>query len=258
MPYLEFEHQLRPIGPGVLTLGSGTEAAWRIQGRDLAPLHAILSPGRDGRVVVSRAAAYAPITINGQELAEGRGILSFGDRLQLGQSEFVYRQVARATPSREGFLRDTRRGRVYKLAGTLEIGRDSKCDVLLTEPEVSRVHAELYAREDGYYVCPVGNAYTLVNHNRLMEPVQLNEGDEILIGRTALRFTTEPPPPHLARVSEPNIHAGIDKRNAKMQTVFMGALQARERVKKRDFQRIGMVSAAVATAIALLGLVLLR
>jgi hypothetical protein len=43
-----------------------------------------------------------------------------------------------------------------------------------------------------------------------------------------------------------------------MQTVFMGALQARERVKKRDFQRIGMVSAVVATAIALLGLVLLR
>src|SRR5687768_3457505 len=112
MPYLELEHQLRPIGPGVLTVGSGTEAAWRIHGHDLAPLHAILSAGRDGRVVVSRAAAYAPISINGQELAEGRGELAFGDRLQLGQSEFIYRQVARATPSREGFLRDTRRGRV--------------------------------------------------------------------------------------------------------------------------------------------------
>ena len=258
MPYLEFEHQLRPIGPGVLTIGSGTEAAWRIHGRDLAPLHAILSPLRDGTVVVTRSAPYAPITINGVELVDARGILAFGDRLHLGRSEFIYRQVARATPSREGFLRDTRRGRVYKLAGTLEIGRDSKCDVMLTEPEVSRVHAELYTRDDGYWVCPVGNAYTLVNHVRLHEPVQLSEGDEILIGRTGLRFTTEAPPIHLARPAEPNVHAGLDKRNAKMQTVFMGALQARERVKKRDYQRIGMVSAVVATAIALLGLVLLR
>lgn len=258
MPYLEFEHQLRPIGPGVLTVGSGTEAAWRIHGRDLAPLHAILSPERDGHVVVTRSAAYAPIAINGVDLAEGRGVLSFGDRLRLGHCEFIYRQVARATPSREGFLRDTRRGRVYKLAGTLEIGRDSKCDVLLTEPEVSRVHAELYARDDGFWVCPVGNAYTLVNHTRLHEPVQLAEGDEIVIGRTGLRFTTEAPPANLAQLAEPNLHAGIDKRNAKMQTVFMGALQARERVKKRDYQRIGMVSAAVAMVIALLGLVLLR
>lgn len=258
MPYLEFEHQLRQVGPGVLTIGSGTEAAWRIHGRDLAPLHVILSPERDGHMVVTRGAAYAPISINGAELSEGRGVMSFGDRLLLGRFEFVYRQVSRATPTREGFLRDTRRGRVYKLAGTLEIGRDSRCDVLLTEPEVSRVHAELYSRDDGFWVCPVGNAYTLVNHTRLHEPVQLAEGDEILIGRTGLRFTTEAPSANLARPAEPNIHAGLGKRSAQMQTVFMGAIQARERVKKRDYQRIGVVSAAVAMGIALLGLILLR
>ena len=112
-----------------------------------------------------------------------RSRMRFSERSS-SRSNACASSVARATPSREGFLRDTRRGRVYKLAGTLEIGRDSKCDVLLTEPEVSRVHAELYAREDGFWVCPVGNAYTLVNHNRLMEPVQLAEGDEILIQRS--------------------------------------------------------------------------
>ena len=258
MPYLEFEHQLRQVGPGVLTVGSGTEAAWRIHGRDLAPLHVILSPERDGHVVVTRGTTYAPVAINGEELVEGRGVLRFGDRLQLGASEFVYRQVARSTPTREGYLRDTRRGRVYKLAGTLEIGRDSKCDVLLTEPEVSRVHAELYTRDDGFWVCPVGNAYTLVNHQRLHEPVRLSEGDELVIGRTSLRFTTEAPSAAVARPVETHAHGGIDQRSARMQTTFMGALQARERVKKRDYQRIGFVSAAVAMAIALLGLVLLR
>lgn len=258
MPYLQFEHQLRQVGPGVLTIGSGTEASWRIHGRDLAPLHVILSPERNGQVIVTRSAAYAPVAINGVELNEPRGVLVYGDRLQLGASEFVYRQVAGSTPSRQGFLRDTRRGRVYKLAGTLEIGRDGKCDVLLTEPEVSRVHAELYARDDGFWVCPVGNAYTLVNHTRLHEPVRLAEGDEILIGRTSLRFTSEAPSSTLARAAEPNIHAGVDKRSARMQTVFMGALQARERVKKRDYQRIGFVSAALAVAIALVGLILLR
>ena len=48
MPYLEYDHQTRALGPGVLSIGSGTESSWRIVGRDLMPLHAIITLLRDG------------------------------------------------------------------------------------------------------------------------------------------------------------------------------------------------------------------
>src|SRR5687767_9208526 len=110
MPYLEFEHQLRALGPGVLTIGSGTESIWRIQGRDLLPLHAIVTQQRDGHAHIVRGSALAAIYVNDRELEEGRGVLTFGDRVRLAGAEFIYRQTARhgeAAPA-DGFLRDTR------------------------------------------------------------------------------------------------------------------------------------------------------
>ena len=53
MPYLEYDHQTRALGPGVLSIGSGTEASWRIIGRDLMPLHAIVTLLRDGQVMLA-------------------------------------------------------------------------------------------------------------------------------------------------------------------------------------------------------------
>jgi predicted component of type VI protein secretion system len=255
MPYLEFEQQLRQVGPGVLTIGSGTEASWRILGRELAPLHVIITPERDGRAVVKRGAPYAEVFLNDAELPDGRGVLGFGDRLRVGGAEFVYRQTAHQGRSREGFLRDTRRGRVYMLNGILEMGRDPRCEVLLTEPEVSRLHAEVHAKDGHFWVVPVGTAYTLLNHERLHAPTELKEGDEITIGRTALRFTTEAPSSTLAKPVVGTPHANVDKRAAKMQTVFMGALQAREKIKRRDMQRVSLIVAAVIavlTAVVLL------
>ncbi|NUQ19655.1 MAG: FHA domain-containing protein [Gemmatimonadaceae bacterium] len=259
MPYLEYDHTTRALGPGVLSIGSGTEASWRIVGRDLMPLHAIITLQKDGRAHVEPGTPAAAIHVNGVELAEGRAFLNFGDVLQIGTARFNYRQFAtdENTGQRPGYLHDTRRGRVYTLGDVTEIGRDVKCAVNLQEPEVSRIHAEILRRpEGGFAAKPVGSAYTLVNMHRLGSTTPLREGDEVTIGRTVFRFTMEPPSSLVAIGAAPG-SAAVDKRAAKMQTMFVGTVQARDIIRKSEQRKYGLVIAIVGV-IVLAAIVLLQ
>ncbi|MGH7663500.1 MAG: FHA domain-containing protein [Gemmatimonadaceae bacterium] len=292
MPYLSFRDELRPLGPGVLTIGSGTEASWRIPNLDLAPLHAILMVERDGRASIAAGSASAPIVVNGVELDGGRGKLGFGDKLRLAGAEFTYQRTARAAPSDEAYLRDTKRGRVYKLLEKTQVGRDPRCVILLQEPEVSRVHAEIARRSGRFFVRPIGMAYVLLNTDRVQDEGELSEGDEITIGRTVLRFSAEPGPyraldgprdmfatgatgatgagreagaggargggggavaggsasTHSGGVrsfgaggAAGPAHVPMDRRAARMQTVYMGAIEVRERLERGQRRRIAVI-----------------
>ena len=254
MPYLEFEDQMRALGPGVLTIGSGTESGWRIHGRDLLPLHALVTLERDGHAIVARGNASATILINGVEPPEGKGTLRYGDTLRLAGAEFRYRQTAhRAGEARQGFLRDLRRGRVYRLAQHAELGRDPKCAIYIQEPEVSRVHAEIVQDKGRFLARSLGVAYTLHNDKRLTEPAELREGDELTIGRTVLRFSTEAPMAHVTPEERQAAQRGhLGSRASKMQTVYMGAVEAREKVDRGQRRRIGIAVAAIVLAVAML------
>ena len=254
MPYLEFEDQRRALGPGVLTIGSGTEAAWRIHGHDLLPLHALITLERGGEAIVARGSSSAAIVVNGVELSEGKGTLHYGDTLRLAGAEFRYVQTAnRDGAARQGFLRDMRRGRVYRLPQHAELGRDPRCTIYIQEPEVSRVHAEIVVDRGRFLARSLGAAYTLLNERRLTEPVELREGDELTIGRTVLRFSTEAPMAHVtpeerAPVARPHLGG----RASKMQTVYMGAVEAREKVDRGRRRRIGLAIAAVVMVLAVI------
>ena len=259
MPYLEYDHTTRALGPGVLSIGSGTESSWRIVGRDLMPLHAIVTLQRDGHAHVERGTGAASIVVNGDERSDGRAVLNFGDILQIGTARFTYRQFAtdENTGTRPGYLFDTRRGRVYNLGDVTEIGRDVKCAINLQEPEVSRVHAEVLRRPTGGFAAkPVAAAYTLVNMKRLNETTTLREGDEITIGRTVFRFTMEPPSKIAA--SAVAMGAGVDKRAARMPTMFVGTVQARDMLRKTEQRKYGVivviVGAIVLTIVAIVQL----
>lgn len=245
MPYLEFEDQRRALGPGVLTIGSGTEASWRIQNRDLAPLHAIVTLTRQGHALVERGESLATIAVNGVELEEGRGSLRFGDSLRVGGLEFTFLQTANATARGDAYLRDTRRGRSYKLVSRTQLGRDPKCAVFIQEPEVSRVHAEIVRDRGRYLLQPTGRAYLLLNGNRLHDVAELKEGDEIAIGRTVFRFSAEPGPYRTAEPLRPGSHPLRDRRSVRMHTVYMGAIQARERMVRGERRKLGMIVAIV-------------
>ena len=71
---------------------------------------------------------------------------------------------------------------------TAMIGRLPECAVPLSDPQVSRHHAEVRPDHDGYRVVDLGSMNgTLVNGTRISEHV-LRDGDEIVIGATTLRY----------------------------------------------------------------------
>jgi predicted component of type VI protein secretion system len=250
MPYIEFGQQSRALGPGVLSIGSGAEAGWRIRDQGLARLHALVVVERDGRVVISRGAPDAPLAVNGVELEEEGQVLRFGDTMQLGAAEFAYVESShQANDPNEGYLRDTRRDRLYRLREENDIGRDVASSILLQEPEVSRHHAEVRFDGTGFALVPKVGAVTLLNGQRLMAPTKLSDGDMVTVGRTTMRFSTSLPP---NSALEEGLRHRADRRVAQMPTTFMNVFESRQRIKRRSRRRAGRVAVMAIIAAALI------
>jgi FHA domain len=255
MAYVEFEGDVRPLGPGVLTIGSAPGAGWRILGRGLEPVHVLLSVETGGRALLIRGAPGSALRVNGVELTVPRALLSFGDRVQAGTAELRYRRMPSGPEtSADAYLRDTRRGRLYRLHDRNTIGRDPGSTVVVQEPDVSRVHAHLVQGGESYVIVPHPASVTSLNGVRLLLPTGLQEGDEIGVGRTLLRFTTVIPSG--ARVA-PEPAARVDKagRDARAATTFMSTIEARDqrsRVTRRRIMRmttIALITLAMAAVV---------
>src|SRR4051812_41003488 len=63
------------------------------------------------------------------------------------------------------------------------LGREPVCDIALTAADVSRRHARIVRRDDGYYLEDLGSrGGTRLNDEPLGDPVRLRDGDRIGIG----------------------------------------------------------------------------
>lgn len=70
----------------------------------------------------------------------------------------------------------------------LVVGREGEADIQLDEPLVSRAHARLERRGDGYVVQDLGSTnLTRVNGEPVGEQ-QLRDGDELRFGRATCLF----------------------------------------------------------------------
>jgi len=254
MPYLEFGQQSRSLGPGVLSIGSGAEAGWRIREHDLARVHALFVVERDGRVLLTRGSPDALVAVNGVELTEDSQYLAYGDRVRLGSIELTLLEASsQRAETNEGYFRDTRRDRLYKLGEVSEIGRDSGSNILLLEPEVSRHHAEVRWEGTGFVLAPRSGAVTLLNGTRVDSPSKLTDGDVVTIGRTTMRFSTRVPP---NSALEEGIRRRADPRVAQLPTSFVGAYESHRRRRRSNRKRLGKVAVvAVAAAALIAGLV---
>ena len=84
------------------------------------------------------------------------------------------------------FLEDGRRVEIGETP--LVVGRMPECDVALSDPNVSRRHAEIRRQGTGFVVVDLGSTNgTRVNGAQVKERL-LNNGDEITVGATKLRF----------------------------------------------------------------------
>jgi len=84
------------------------------------------------------------------------------------------------------YLEDGRRVQIGE--DPLVIGRMPECDVPLSDSNVSRRHAEVRRQGTGFVVVDLGSTNgTRVNGAHVKERL-LNNGDEITVGATKLRF----------------------------------------------------------------------
>ncbi len=242
MAHLTFGEQSRPLGLGVLSIGSGVEATWRIREPDLLRLHALVtSEGAYGAATISRAATDADVRVNGVLLSADPHRLQVGDVIQMGAHEFRFESeapLASAAGSGAGWLRDARRDRVYPLgADVTTIGREPGSTVLVQEPEVSRLHARVVRDGDAIRLMPELGALLLLNGNRVEKAMRLADGDAIGIGRTVLWFTVEPP---VRRALETAQAMRTDRYTRRVSGSKLGVVERREERElrqRRQWQR---------------------
>jgi hypothetical protein len=72
--------------------------------------------------------------------------------------------------------------------GTTTIGRSPDCGIFLDDVTVSRRHAVLVRRDDGFFIEDQGSLNgTFVNRKRV-ESAQLDDGDEVQVGKYRMTF----------------------------------------------------------------------
>ena len=73
--------------------------------------------------------------------------------------------------------------------GVYMVGRSSRCEIQLTDAEVSRRHCQLIAKGDVVVLTECGSSNgTLLNGDALQGRAVIKNGDEVQLGQTVLRF----------------------------------------------------------------------
>ena len=94
--------------------------------------------------------------------------------------------VRRADP--KIMLRDIRTDKTYPIRyWENSIGRSKSCDIILDDPAVSRDHAVLMRRKEGWFICDTGSKWGVgVGRKKITENKIVNIGDVITLGNTQL------------------------------------------------------------------------
>jgi pSer/pThr/pTyr-binding forkhead associated (FHA) protein len=82
------------------------------------------------------------------------------------------------------------KGRTYDLSDEVTVGRASGCQVALTDPTVSQLHARIFRRDGKLFVEDLGSSNgTFLNRKKIGAPTALRRGDRLAFGSTILEVT---------------------------------------------------------------------
>lgn len=206
------EHEDLLIAPGDTSIGSANDNVVVLSRPGIAAHHASLSVGDRG-FVLSVVDPAARVHVNARPVRE-KAILRLGDVVSLDTLQFVLKPDRDASirtdvpASAAGDEAQTRTrnvppkavlrgvsglyfGKIVPLRGRLVIGRDSDCDLVLDEPEMSRRHAMIENTGDVIFLRDLGSANgTFVNGVQVRNAV-LHPDDQIAFDHN--RFLLEAP-----------------------------------------------------------------
>jgi len=72
--------------------------------------------------------------------------------------------------------------------GVLTIGRLASCDIVFSDPSVSRNHAEIRCYDDSVIVTDLGSTNGTKINGKLVQEMRLNDGDILSIGNANIHF----------------------------------------------------------------------
>ncbi len=78
--------------------------------------------------------------------------------------------------------------RLFELNGDLTLGRDAACSIVLQDPLVSRMHAEIRRTPEGFMLFDLGSTHGSFVAGQRVREKPLTDGMEILLGATRFRF----------------------------------------------------------------------
>lgn len=82
------------------------------------------------------------------------------------------------------------KGKTFDLTDEVTVGRASGCQVALTDPAVSQLHARIFRRDGKLFVEDLGSSNgTFVNRKRVSSPTALRRGDRLAFGATILEVS---------------------------------------------------------------------
>ena len=70
----------------------------------------------------------------------------------------------------------------------IAIGRSPECEIFLDDVTVSRRHAVVARRDDGFYINDLGSLNGTYVNRRRVESAKLSDGDDVQIGKYRLTF----------------------------------------------------------------------
>lgn len=97
------------------------------------------------------------------------------------------------TSGADAWLVDERWFKAYPLGADTTLGRGAENTIILRDPAVSRLHAEIKKHQSGYVLHTYGSSGTKLNGIRVDAESPLQESDVIEIAFTTLRFTMQAP-----------------------------------------------------------------
>ena len=207
---LELGGKRYPVTAGEITIGSEEGALVPLSGEGVAPRHAVVQGWPDGSAAV-RPIGDAEVRVNGVRLGTDPIPLLHGDKLHVGPHEILVVDQKRAgstqvfaavelptgagitgAPTRAmmaGRLVSLTDGREYQIGDRpIVFGRDASSDIVVHGNDVSRRHAEIHPRPDGYVLIDTSVNGTYVRNERVAGELRLGRGDVIRMGSEEFRF----------------------------------------------------------------------